>query len=78
MRKRSCNSFATKRWKGGLADGLGADEMRGERDLRAAHGPDVQVVHGLYAGELFEITLDGVRVNVLRHRVKRQRQRLTE
>ena len=49
-----------------------SDEVRGERRLRRAHCPDVQIVNGGHAGQALEVGVDSLRVNRFGHRMQDQ------
>jgi hypothetical protein len=61
-----------------VAATLGHHQMGGERDLRGAHGPHVQVVHVRHAGQRLQKGLHGMQVHAVGHAVEQQVQRLLE
>ena len=62
--------------KGIIQGGAGPHQVRRERRLRRAHGPDVQVVHFDHAGQALEMALHGVGVDTGRGGIEREVHRI--
>ena len=53
-------------------------QMRGQRRIGGAHRPDVQIMDRHHAGLAFEEISDCLRVDAIRHRIKRHRHRFAQ
>src|SRR5271165_4014051 len=56
--------------------GAGTDQVRGERSLRGAHRPDVQVVDLAYARQAAQVGLNGFVIDLAWDGIKREIDRI--